>query len=218
MEQRNEQLIQQMMQRKIIAIVRGLSPEQMVPVVDALYRGGIRMVEVTFNQSDPNGETMLSESLRRLTAHFTDRMQIGAGTVLTATQVQIAADAGARFIISPNVSETVIRETLRQSLISIPGALTPSEIMRAHELGAHFVKLFPAGSMGIDYFKAIRAPISHVRMMAVGGIGAADMADWIKAGAAGFGIGGSLVSQALISGGRFDELAELATRFTSAVS
>ncbi len=211
-------LIEQMTENKIIAIVRGLAPEQVVPAVEALYRGGIRLVEVTFNQSDPDGDRQLADSISRLAGHFTDRMRIGAGTVLSGTQVQIAADAGARFIISPNVNEAVIRETLRQSLISIPGALTPSEIMRAHELGAHFVKLFPAGSMGIDYFKAIRAPISHVRMMAVGGIDTDNMADWLKAGAAGFGIGGNLVSKTLIDQERYDELAELAARFTAVVS
>ena len=128
-------------------------------------------------------------------------MLIGAGTVLTEQQVALTRQAGGKFIISPDTNEQVIRATRAADLVSIPGALTPSEAMTAHRAGADFVKLFPVSSMGPAYVKAVRAPLSHIRFLAVGGVNLNNLSDFLAAGACGVGMGiGEAEKQALAKG------------------
>ena len=155
---------------KIIAIVRGISPEKCMKVADALYAGGIRLLEITFDQREFTSHQETANIISSIGQKYEGRMYIGAGTVTTCELVECAAKAGARFVISPDVNEDVIRRTVELDMVSIPGAMTPTEIMTAHRAGADFVKLFPAGELGIAYVKAVRAPISHVKLLAVGGI------------------------------------------------
>ena len=200
-------------QEKIIAIVRGVAPEQILATAEALYSGGIRLLEITFNQSSPTSDQDTAGSIRLLCAALGDRMGIGAGTVMTPAQVQTAVAAGARYIISPNTDAAVIRTTRELGAISIPGALTPSEIAAAWQAGADFVKVFPAGTFGTDYIRAIRSPISHIPLLAVGGIDENNLNDYLDAGVCGVGIGSNLASLKLIREGRFDELTVLARKF-----
>ena len=137
---------------------------------------------------------------------------------MTEAQLKLAAEAGAEYIISPNVDTAIIRATKAVGLISIPGAFTPSEIAGAYQAGADFVKLFPAGDLGVSYLKAIRAPISHVKLMAVGGINEGNAAAFLKAGAVGLGVGGNLAKRAWIEAGEFDKLTEAAKAMTAAVA
>ena len=145
-------------------------------------------------------------------------MRVGAGTVLTLEQVDIAAKAGAEYIISPDVNEAVIRHTIEMGLVSMPGALTPSEVMAAHRYGADFVKLFPAGNMGASYIKAVRAPISHVKLLAVGGVSAENAKAFITAGCVGVGVGGNLVNKEWIERGEFEKITQAAREIIDAVA
>lgn len=145
-------------QNRVIAIVRGMHPDQMAPLARALERGGIRMMEITFNQNAPETFQNTVNAIRTLSQNMRD-MAIGAGTVMTLEQLHMAADAGARYIISPDVNPALIAETKRLGLTSLPGAMSPTEIVTAWNA----VKVFPIGDLGVGYLKAIRAPISCAR-------------------------------------------------------
>lgn len=196
-------LMEIILEKKIIAIIRGVSPGDIQAVADALLAGGVALMEVTFDHSRPGGVDETLESLSLLREKFSDRVAVGAGTVLTPGQVQAAAQCGAQYIISPNMDEAVIDKTRELDLISIPGALTPSEIVQAHKQGAHIVKLFPAGLWGTDYIKAVRAPLAHIPMAAVGGVDAETIPDFLAAGVACFGVGSNLVDAKKVAAGDF---------------
>ena len=211
-------IMETLRERKAIAIVRGLSPEIIDPLAQALYDGGIGLLEVTFQQDKPGTWKATASAIGHLCSAFDGRMRIGAGTVMTTEQLHLAADAGAQYIISPGVSEAVIRETKRLGLLSLPGALTPTEIANAYSMGADAVKIFPAGIAGPKYIKAVRAPISHIPLLAVGGIDADNCAAFLKAGCIGVGVGGSLVNKQWIADGDFDKITALAGEFVRNMS
>ena len=144
-------------------------------------------------------------------------MCVGAGTVMTVEQVRQAAEAGAEYMISPNVDEEVTRETKRLGKVSIPGAMTPTEAAFAYKCGADIVKLFPAGLLGAAYIKAVKAPLKHIPVTAVGNVNVDNCAEFIKAGAVGVGVGGSLVSAKLVDEGRFDEITATAQAYVAAL-
>ena len=198
---------------KVIAIMRGVAKEKAADAARALYEGGIKLVEVTFNQSSPTCIEDTTDSIKSIIDAMGDKMCVGAGTVMTVEQVQAAVNAGAKYIISPNTDREVIEETKKLGAISMPGAFTPSEAVSAYKMGADYVKLFPAGLLGIPYIKAIKAPISHIPLMAVGGIDADNLGDFLATGINGVGVGSSLVNLKLINAGKWDELTELAKKF-----
>ena len=205
-----QDLCARLREKKLISIVRGAPTEKITKIADAIYRGGFRFMEITFDQSGKTPHAVTAEQIRIVREAFDGRLHVGAGTVMTEAQLKLAAEAGAEYIISPNVDTAIIRATKAVGLISIPGAFTPSEIAGAYQAGADFVKLFPAGDLGVSYLKAIRAPISHVKLMAVGGVNESNAADFLKAGAVGLGIGGNLAKKAWIDAGEFDKLTEAA--------
>lgn len=211
-----EQIIRAVEAEKIIAIVRGADPEQCLKVAQALYDGGIRLMEITYNQKDPASWQTTADTIAAIAKTFEGRMLVGAGTVTTPELVELTAKAGGMYIISPNCNEAVIRKTLELGLVSMPGALTPTEVLAAHEAGADFVKLFPIGNLGVAYAKAIMAPISHVKMLAVGGVNENNVADFLKAGMAGAGIGGNLANKKWIEEGRYDKITETAKALVEA--
>ena len=161
-------------ENKVITICRKVYGEDLLNLAGALKAGGVKLIEVTFDQADPDCIAKTSEAIRSLCEQYGDEMMFGAGTVLTKEQVKAAADAGARYIISPNIDPEVIRYTKELGLVSMPGAMTPSEIISAHNLGADIVKLFPAGYLGFGYIKDILGPISHVKLCATGGVNEAN--------------------------------------------
>lgn len=201
---------------KLIAIIRGVPQDKLVSLAEALYAGGIRLLEVTYSADGSTSDTEIAENIRTLAQHFEGRMYIGAGTVLTPEQVALTKEAGGLFIISPNANPLVIQATVAHGMVSIPGALTPTEVCLAKDLGADFVKLFPVTCLGADYVKAIKAPLSHVRLLAVGGIDCTNMAPYLRAGVCGFGIGSSLTDKALIRNNDWPAITALAQRFTEA--
>lgn len=202
-------------QNRVIAIVRGMHPDQMAPLARALERGGIRMMEITFNQSAPETFQNTVNAIRTLSQNMRD-MAIGAGTVMTLEQLHMAADAGARYIISPDVNPALIAETKRLRLTALPGAMSPTEIVAAWNAGADAVKVFPIGDLGVNYLKAIRAPLSHIPLIAVGGVSERNCADFLRAGAIAVGVGGQLVNREWIDAGEFYKIASLAGKIAQA--
>lgn len=205
-------------EKKVIAIIRGADVETCLKVAQALYDGGIRLVEVTFNNACPASFPETEQAIAAIKARFAGSMRVGAGTVTSVELVERACNAGAEFIISPDVNADVIRRSLELGLVSIPGGCSPTEILAAHNLGADYVKLFPAGNLGSGYLKAVRAPINHVKLMVVGGVGEENLEEFLKAGAVGAGIGGSLVNKKHIREGRFDLLTQAAERVVAIAS
>ena len=208
-----EQLIQKVLDKKIVAIVRGVYGEDCVKLAQALYEGGIELLEVTFDQAKPDELTRTSDSIKLLVECLGDKMVFGAGTVTTVEMLELAKNAGAKFIVSPDTNEEVIRATVAAGMVSMPGALTPTEVVTAHRWGADFVKLFPAGTQGTAYFKAVTAPLNHIRMLAVGGVNEKNIADFLAAGAVGAGVGGNLVNKTWIKNGEFDKITAVAREF-----
>lgn len=212
-----EEIIRKIEEEKLIAIVRGVSADKCLSVANALYAGGVRLVEITYDQKAPESWIKTAEAIEAVSKEFEGRMYVGAGTVTCVELVELTASHGGKYIISPDTNVDVIGKTRELGLVSLPGALTPSEIMTAHRAGADFVKLFPAGELGAGYLKAIRAPISHVRLMAVGGINEKNAAEFLKAGAAGLGIGGNLAKKAWIDAGEYEKLTEAAEAIVAAI-
>ena len=203
-------------EKKIIAIVRGIYGDDALRLSEALHKGGISLIEVTFDQKGDIQRTV--ETVQSIHKHFGESFLPGAGTVMTAEQVAAAEEAGAQYIISPNVSEEVIRETKKRGLISMPGAMTPSEIVKAHDLGADIVKVFPASVLGPSYIKAVRAPLGYIDLMAVGGVNEENAGEFINSGAVGIGIGGNLVKKAFIDEERFDFITKTAEKLCNSVN
>jgi 2-dehydro-3-deoxyphosphogluconate aldolase / (4S)-4-hydroxy-2-oxoglutarate aldolase len=180
----------QIIEHKIVAIVRGLQPDEVVKVAGALYAGGIKIIEVTLNS--PDALTAI-EKLKNAYGH---QMLVGAGTVLSPKDAADAISAGAVFLISPNTDITVIKATKDAGIVSIPGAFTPSEIVTAHNNGADIVKVFPASDA--SYIKDVLAPLNHIRLMPTGGINLNNIKAFGEAGATAFGIASSLVNNQLV--------------------
>ncbi len=211
-------IIESIEKEKIIAIVRGIEKEKLIPLAEAMYDGGIRLLEITYDAKGiiPDNET--ADNIQMLAEHFEGKMYIGAGTVLTSNQAELTKSAGGGFIISPDTCHKVITRTRELDMVSIPGALTPSEIQNAYHLGADFVKLFPITCLGTEYVKALKAPLSHIKMLAVGGINEKNMNDYISAGISGIGIGSNIVNKMLIAGNNFAEITDLAKLYTKGIS
>ena len=212
-----EQTLQAITRHKLVAIIRGIPHRQALSTVEALYEGGVRLVEIPFDHRSAEGLRNTRESIETITRRFGTELAIGAGTVLLPEQVEQAEGAGASFILSPDTSQAVIERTRELGLVSVPGGATPTEISRAYRLGADLVKLFPAADLGLRYLQAVGAPLGHIPLLAVGGIDEHNMQAWLQAGAIGVGVGGSLVREELIREERYSELTALARAYTSQI-
>ena len=190
----------------IVAIIRGFEPEVCLRLAEAYEKGGSNMVEVTFNQKAPETWKDTAVAIKSIKEHFGGTVKVGAGTVLTPQQLRICEDAGGEFMVTPNTNPSLIRQCVADGLVAMPGALTPTEAVEAFDAGASYVKIFPAGSLGPGYIKAIKAPLSHIPLLAVGGIGPDNIADFIKAGCVGAGVGGNLTNKEWIRAGEWDKI------------
>ncbi len=211
------QLKQQLSEEKLIAIVRGVKVQDCLLVARALYEGGFRFMEITFDQTKPEEWEKTAQTIGEIAKAMEGKMYVGAGTVTSIEQVELTAQYGGAFIISPDTNEEVIGKTLELGLVSIPGAATPTEIIQAHRCGADFVKLFPAGAFGPEYLKAIRAPLKQIEILAVGGIDENNMESFLKAGAAGFGIGSNLVNAKWVEAGDCEKITQIARNMVNVV-
>ena len=173
------------LEHKIIAIIRGANPDDVLRISEALYNGGIRLLEITMNSADP------LKVIGQVAEQLGDKMTIGAGTVLDAEMLKGAVDAGAKFILSPITDVHVIQTARDLGVVSIPGAYTATEIFTAFKAGADIIKVFPAGTPA--YLKDIAGPLPQIPLMPTGGVTLENIAHFHRAGAVGFGIGSALV-------------------------
>ncbi|MEC9433786.1 MAG: 2-dehydro-3-deoxy-6-phosphogalactonate aldolase [Pseudomonadota bacterium] len=193
----------------LLAILRGITPPEAGPVGRALVGAGFSILEAPLNSPDPY------DSIRQLADAHGETCLIGAGTVLTPEQVQRTADAGGRIIVSPNFNAEVVRATKRLGLVSCPGVFTPSEAFAALDAGADCLKIFPGDAIAPGFVKAIRAVLpAGTRIVVTGGVGAANLADFMAAGASGAGIGSALYKP----GRSAEEVGRLAAELVAAAA
>lgn len=203
-------LNQYMSELPLVAILRGITPQQSEDVVEALYGAGFRLVEVPLNSPNP------LDSIERIAKQFGDDMLVGAGTVFSTDQVAQVSDRGGRLIVSPNTNISVIEASIARQMISIPGAATPSEAFASLAAGAHAVKVFPAEMITPSILSSWRAVLpASVALLPVGGIDHNNMLDYWLAGASGFGLGGSLYKPNLSLGDISANATKLAWSMTS---
>ena len=210
-----ENTINMIMEHQIITIVRGVAKEKLIPLAEAMYKGGIRLMECTFDAKGITPDEEVAENIKMLAKHFGDRMLIGSGTVLTERQVELTEKAGGKFIISPNFDPAIVKKTKKCNLVSIPGIFTPSEAVAAVQAGADFVKLFPMAALGPKYLKDLTVPLSHIRFLAVGGVNAENLKEHRDAGACGYGIASEIVHKPTIEAGDFEAITQRALKLTS---
>lgn len=186
-------IIEQLKKASIIPVLRKVSYEKSKEIVQALYNGGIRAIEVTM-ESD-RAELIIQESIKE----FGEKLLVGAGTVLTVADCERAIKAGAQFVVSPALDEAVVAYAVEQSVPVIPGVFTPSEMLKAHNAGAAMVKLFPASVLGPAFIKDVKGPLSQIDIMTTGGITKETAKSYLDAGAIAVGAGSALLRKDLIA-------------------
>ncbi|MBC7236773.1 MAG: bifunctional 4-hydroxy-2-oxoglutarate aldolase/2-dehydro-3-deoxy-phosphogluconate aldolase [Chloroflexi bacterium] len=199
-----QEILQGILETGVVAIVRLDSSESLIRVAEAIAEGGVRHIE--FTMTTPAA----LQTLEKVTAEFKGDVVFGAGTVLDAETARAAILAGAKFIVAPNLNPEVITLCNRYSVVSMPGALTPTEVMQAWDAGADVVKIFPADTFGPGYIRALLAPLPQVRLAPVGGVGPDNVAEYIRNGAACVGVGSSLVNSKLVASGDWAALTKRA--------
>lgn len=180
-------LLDQIKENGIVAVIRGATTENIADIARALKNGGVKTLEITVET--PKVLSMIEQ----VSDEFGDEVIVGVGTVLDPETARAAIMAGAKFIFSPTVNRETIKMAKRYGVISIPGALTPTEILTAYENGADLIKVFPANVFGPRYIKDIHGPLPHIPLMPTGGLDVDNVGDYIKAGAVAAGVGSSLV-------------------------
>jgi 2-dehydro-3-deoxyphosphogluconate aldolase/(4S)-4-hydroxy-2-oxoglutarate aldolase len=206
------EILKKILDEKIIAIVRLDSAEHFVEVADALKAGGITVVEFTLTTSGA------LDKLKEVAAHFGNEMLIGAGTVLDPETARAAILAGAEFIVTPTFNPATIEMCKRYGKPIVAGALTPTEMLNAWQAGADLIKVFPVGNLGgVDYIKAVLAPLPQLRLVPTGGVNAENAASYLKVGAVAIAVGGNLVDKNLVKRGEWNSITAEAQRLVTIV-
>lgn len=212
MPRTKEQLFDSILSTGVVAVIRAQSKEQLPAIAQALLAGGVTAIEVTM--STPKAIA----GIEALADTLGDQAVIGVGTVLDPATARDAIAAGAQFVVSPAFDEEIVATTRRYGKISIPGAFTPTEILRAWSAGADVVKVFPSTAVGPNYFKDILAPLPQIRLTPTGGVDLKNAADWIKAGAACLGVGSALVSKIAMQNNDWPTITAAARSFVDAIA
>ena len=199
-------------QCSIIPVLRKILYADSVNIIDALYDGGIRAVEITMDTA--NATEIIRETIER----YGEKLLVGAGTVLTVEDCQNAINAGAQFLVSPAFDLEVMQYAREQQVEFIPGVFTPTEMVLSYKEGASMVKLFPASSLGPSFIKDVKGPLSHIKVMATGGITKETAYDYIKVGACVIGVGSELLKKQLINQKDWSGLAKEAASWLSCVN
>ena len=203
----------------VVAVVRADSADEAIGATRALLKGGVRAIEITFTVPDAAGT--IAQLSRAATASDlasdAGALLLGAGTVVTVEQANAAIDAGAQFLVSPCVVPGVLQVAQERGVAMMPGALTPTEIWTAFDLGGDIIKVFPASRVGPAYFKDIKGPFPQIPLLPTGGVDAGNAAEWLGAGAVALGVGGKLVDRAAIKAGEWEVLTQRARELVQVV-
>ena len=206
--------VKEFLESKIIVICRGVAEEEIVKVATALYDGGIRFMEVPFNQADPSSFSATAAKIKAVKEALGGKMHVGAGTVVTMEQFEIAKQAGAEIIVSPTLEEDVIAATKAAGLISMPGCATPSEMTKAYKLGADLIKLFPASQVNLKVIKEIRVPLNHLPLVCFGGVSAENIQEVLATGVVGVGVASSVLDKQALADKDYEKITALAKALT----
>lgn len=193
---------------KFIAILRHIPKDKASEVAKAMYDGGVRIFEVTFNPSSKDTISETTSIIRIISELFGDEACVGAGTVINLDFAKAAHDAGAKFLVSPGTKESVVRFAKENGMLAIPGAYTPTEIMNAYDMGADIVKVFPVAPSEAGYLKNVMSPLSHIPFIPTGGINPDTIDEFMNTGAIALAAGATIASKALAESGDFDTIRE----------
>jgi 2-dehydro-3-deoxyphosphogluconate aldolase/(4S)-4-hydroxy-2-oxoglutarate aldolase len=208
-----EEVIRRIEEIGIVPVVRAATVEEATRAVEAICAGGIPVVEITMTV--PNAVSVI----REVAQQYRDKVLIGAGTVTTAEQAESCFRAGAEFLVSPGLAASVLSVARAAEKLAIPGALTPTELMNAHDHGARLVKIFPCGNLGgPKYLRSLKAPFPNAQLIPTGGVNAANAADFIAAGAFALGVGADLVDASALREGNLEKISTAARELVDAVA
>ena len=206
-----ENILNKIQEVGVLAVLRGPSPELTLKMVDALIKGGVIGIEITY--TTPNA----AEVVKNLDQEFGSEIVLGMGTLTKPEQVEESVNAGANFLVSPHTDPILGKEMAGSGVPVMLGALTPSEVMQAVGLGSDVVKIFPGSLGGPTYMKALKGPFPDIPMMPTGGVSESNLVDWFKAGAFAVGAGSKLCPKEYALAGKFDKITEIAANFVAAV-
>jgi 2-dehydro-3-deoxyphosphogluconate aldolase/(4S)-4-hydroxy-2-oxoglutarate aldolase len=207
-----EAIINDLLKRKAVSVLRLQEEDKLFKVIEAIYKGGITCAEITM--SVPNAIKLI-EKMNELIG---DKVLIGVGTVLDAATAENAIKAGAKYIVSPVLKKEIIETAHKYNIPAMPGCFTPTEIQSAYEMGADIIKVFPADVLGMEFFKAILAPMPHLKLMPTGGVTLTNAGDWFKSGACAVGLGSALVDKDAIKNENYSKLTENAATIMASIN
>ena len=211
------QFVKEYAESKVIVVCRGIAEEEIVNVAQAMYDGGIRFMEVPFNQADPSSFASTARKIKAVREAMDGKMHVGAGTVITMEQFEIAKEAGAEIIVSPTMEEDVIVATKEAGLVSMPGCATPSEMTKAYKLGADLIKLFPASMVTMKTIKEISVPLNHLPLVCFGGVSTENIKEVLATGVIGVGMASSILDKEALANKDYAKITELAKAVTEQI-
>lgn len=205
-------IVEELLKRKAVAVIRIQQPEKLKKVIEALNAGGISVAEITLTV--PNALQLI----KTMTDELSSDILIGVGSVLNGETAEKAISAGAKYVVSPILKKEIIDTAHKFDVPAMPGCFTPTEIQQAYEMGADVIKVFPADIVGMNFFKAVLAPMQHLRLMPTGGVTIENAGDWFKAGACAVGLGTSLLDKKAIQEENYSKLTENALNIMKNIS
>jgi len=207
-----EKILEEILKRKAVAVLRVKEADKLANVIEAIYAGGISVAEITMTV--PNAIQLIEQMSNKLDKNII----IGVGSVLNSKTAEDAIKAGARYVVSPIFKKEIIDTAHKFDVPAMPGCFTPTEIQIAYEYGADIVKVFPADVVGMEFFKAILAPMPHLKLMPTGGVTLTNAGDWLKAGACAIGIGSALLDKKAIQENNFSKLTDNAKTIMKSIA
>jgi len=207
--------VKEYLESKVIVVCRGIAEEEIVNVAQAMCDGGIRFMEVPFIQSKPESFKDTASKIKKVREALDGKMHVGAGTVITMEQFELAKEAGAEIIVSPTLEEDIIVATKEAGLISMPGCTTPSEMTKAYKLGADLIKIFPASAVTLKTVKEIRVPLDHLLLVCFGGVTSENIKEVLATGVVGVGMAGAILDKDALANKDYAKITELAKSVTS---
>jgi 2-dehydro-3-deoxyphosphogluconate aldolase/(4S)-4-hydroxy-2-oxoglutarate aldolase len=209
--------VKEFLEKKVIVICRGIAEQEIVNVATALYNGGVRFMEVPFNQADPGSFPETARKIKAVREALAGKMHVGAGTVITMEQFELAKQAGAEVIVSPTLEEDIIAASKEAGLVSMPGCATPSEMTKAYKLGADLIKLFPASMVSLKTIKEIRVPLNHLPLVCFGGVTAENVGEILATGVVGVGAASAILDKQALAERNYEKITALAKAITDQI-